>query len=160
MHYPALFFEWSRSPGNAIWYIRRRRLRLPLRHHNPFPLKLNQPAGEIRTLWVRHPESYQKLPCFSIALLASCRFHQPNTRPRSNRDKLHAATTSNGQFTDRMNRVFGKKKAPGPPPPSLGDASSGVGNQIEGMDGELLNCQLLHYTFPPNCHNRLFSNFA
>jgi hypothetical protein len=36
-----------------------------------------------------------------------------------------------------MNRVFGKKKAPGPPPPSLGDASSGVGNQIEGMDGEL-----------------------
>lgn len=36
-----------------------------------------------------------------------------------------------------MNRVFGKKKAPGPPPPSLGDASAGIGNNIEGMDGEV-----------------------
>ena len=25
-----------------------------------------------------------------------------------------------------MNRVFGRKKAPGPPPPSLGEASQGV----------------------------------
>ncbi|KAL3795222.1 hypothetical protein HJC23_008307 [Cyclotella cryptica] len=36
-----------------------------------------------------------------------------------------------------MNRVFGKKKAPGPPPPSLGDASSGVGSQIEGLDAKI-----------------------
>lgn len=35
-----------------------------------------------------------------------------------------------------MNRVFGRKKAPGPPPPSLGEASAGVGNHIEGMDGK------------------------
>lgn len=33
-----------------------------------------------------------------------------------------------------MNRVFGKKKAPGPPPPSLGEASSGVGSQMESLD--------------------------
>mmetsp|Transcript_4554 Transcript_4554/g.11477 ORF Transcript_4554/g.11477 Transcript_4554/m.11477 type:complete len:231 (+) Transcript_4554:277-969(+) len=33
-----------------------------------------------------------------------------------------------------MNRVFGRKKAPGPPPPSLGEASSGVGNHMESMD--------------------------
>lgn len=36
-----------------------------------------------------------------------------------------------------MNRVFGKKKAPGPPPPSLGDASSGVGNQMDSMDAKI-----------------------
>jgi hypothetical protein len=42
-----------------------------------------------------------------------------------------------------MNRVFGRKKAPGPPPPSLGEASAGVGNHIEGMDGALLNNAML-----------------
>ena len=42
-----------------------------------------------------------------------------------------------------MNRVFGRKKAPGPPPPSLGEASSGVGNQMESMDGEY--SQWLYY---------------
>merc|ERR1719232_1684781 len=36
-----------------------------------------------------------------------------------------------------MNRVFGRKKAPGPPPPSLGDASSGVGNQMASMDAKI-----------------------
>ena len=36
-----------------------------------------------------------------------------------------------------MNRVFGRKKAPGPPPPSLSEASAGVGNHMEGMDGAL-----------------------
>lgn len=33
-----------------------------------------------------------------------------------------------------MNRVFGRKKAPGPPAPSLGEASSGVGNHMDSMD--------------------------
>lgn len=33
-----------------------------------------------------------------------------------------------------MNRVFGRKKAPGPPAPSLGDASTGVGNHMGSMD--------------------------
>ena len=36
-----------------------------------------------------------------------------------------------------MNRVFGKKKASGPPAPSLSEASSGVGNQMENLDGTL-----------------------
>jgi charged multivesicular body protein 5 len=36
-----------------------------------------------------------------------------------------------------MNRVFGKKKAPGPPPPSLNDASSGVSSQIDTLDGRI-----------------------
>lgn len=36
-----------------------------------------------------------------------------------------------------MNRVFGRKKAPGPPPPSLGEASSGVGTQMESMDAKI-----------------------
>jgi hypothetical protein len=35
-----------------------------------------------------------------------------------------------------MNRVFGKKKAPGPPPPSLGEASLGVGGHMNSMDGK------------------------
>lgn len=33
-----------------------------------------------------------------------------------------------------MKRVFGKKKAPGPPAPSLGDASSAVGKRADHMD--------------------------
>jgi len=33
-----------------------------------------------------------------------------------------------------MNRVFGKKKAPGPPPPSLGEASSGMNERMTSMD--------------------------
>mmetsp|Transcript_21618 Transcript_21618/g.36727 ORF Transcript_21618/g.36727 Transcript_21618/m.36727 type:complete len:231 (-) Transcript_21618:227-919(-) len=33
-----------------------------------------------------------------------------------------------------MNRVFGRKKAPGPPPPSLGEASQGVGGRMESID--------------------------
>jgi len=33
-----------------------------------------------------------------------------------------------------MNRVFGRKKAPGPPAPSLGDASAGVGNHMDSME--------------------------
>ncbi len=36
-----------------------------------------------------------------------------------------------------MNRVFGRKKAPGPPAPSLDEASGSVGNQMESMDGEM-----------------------
>lgn len=36
-----------------------------------------------------------------------------------------------------MNRVFGKKKAPGPPAPSLSEASSGVGNQMENLDAKI-----------------------
>lgn len=36
-----------------------------------------------------------------------------------------------------MNRVFGRKKAPGPPPPSLGEASTGVGNHMEEMDNKI-----------------------
>ncbi len=35
-----------------------------------------------------------------------------------------------------MNRVFGRKKAPGPPPPSLGEASSSVGQHMNSMDGK------------------------
>jgi charged multivesicular body protein 5 len=40
-----------------------------------------------------------------------------------------------------MNRVFGKKKAPGPPPPSLDDASSGLGGRIETMDAKIAACE-------------------
>lgn len=36
-----------------------------------------------------------------------------------------------------MNRVFGRKKAPPPPAPSLGEASTGVGNQMAGMDAKI-----------------------
>jgi hypothetical protein len=36
-----------------------------------------------------------------------------------------------------MNRVFGRKKAPGPPPPSLGEASAGVGGRLDSIDGEI-----------------------
>ena len=32
--------------------------------------------------------------------------------------------------------MFGKKKAPGPPPPSLGEASSGMNERMTSMDGE------------------------
>ena len=35
-----------------------------------------------------------------------------------------------------MNRVFGRKKAPGPPPPSLDEASSSVGQHMNSMDGK------------------------
>lgn len=38
-----------------------------------------------------------------------------------------------------MNRVFGRKKAPGPPAPSLGDASTGVGNHMDSMDVKIAN---------------------
>ena len=43
--------------------------------------------------------------------------------------------TSNNEIHVTMNRVFGRKKAPGPPPPSLSEASAGVGTNIEGLDG-------------------------
>lgn len=33
-----------------------------------------------------------------------------------------------------MNRIFGKKKAPGPPAPSLQDASQGIGGRVDAMD--------------------------
>lgn len=36
-----------------------------------------------------------------------------------------------------MKRVFGKKKAPGPPPPSLGDASDAVGKRADHMDTKI-----------------------
>jgi charged multivesicular body protein 5 len=36
-----------------------------------------------------------------------------------------------------MNRVFGKKRAPGPPPPSLTEASTGVGNQMDSLDAKI-----------------------
>mmetsp|Transcript_1307 Transcript_1307/g.1985 ORF Transcript_1307/g.1985 Transcript_1307/m.1985 type:complete len:221 (+) Transcript_1307:156-818(+) len=36
-----------------------------------------------------------------------------------------------------MNRIFGKKKAAGPPPPSLQDASQGIGNRVEAMDTKI-----------------------
>ena len=54
----------------------------------------------------------------------------------------HTTTNTNERLacqllrSEQMNRVFGKKKAPGPPPPSLGEASSGVGSQIASTDGE------------------------
>jgi charged multivesicular body protein 5 len=37
-----------------------------------------------------------------------------------------------------MNRVFGKKKAPGPPPPTLNDASSSISSQIDTLDSRIL----------------------
>jgi charged multivesicular body protein 5 len=40
-----------------------------------------------------------------------------------------------------MNRVFGKKKAPGPPPPSLDDASAGLGGRITTMDSKIEACE-------------------
>mmetsp|Transcript_43201 Transcript_43201/g.49032 ORF Transcript_43201/g.49032 Transcript_43201/m.49032 type:complete len:220 (+) Transcript_43201:116-775(+) len=33
-----------------------------------------------------------------------------------------------------MNRIFGKKKEAGPSPPSLQEASTGIGNRVEAMD--------------------------
>jgi len=33
-----------------------------------------------------------------------------------------------------MKRVFGKKKAPGPPPPTLGQASASLGKRTDGID--------------------------
>ena len=36
-----------------------------------------------------------------------------------------------------MKRVFGKKKAPGPPAPSLGDASASVGKRADHMDTKI-----------------------
>ena len=39
-------------------------------------------------------------------------------------------------LSGNMNRVFGKKKKAGPPPPSLSDASSGIGQRVDGTDGE------------------------
>mmetsp|Transcript_8153 Transcript_8153/g.14752 ORF Transcript_8153/g.14752 Transcript_8153/m.14752 type:complete len:231 (-) Transcript_8153:1265-1957(-) len=38
-----------------------------------------------------------------------------------------------------MNRVFGRKKAPGPPAPTLGEASSGVSGQMDSMDAKILS---------------------
>jgi charged multivesicular body protein 5 len=37
----------------------------------------------------------------------------------------------------KMNRVFGKKKAPGPPPPSLTEASSGIGGRMSAVDTKI-----------------------
>jgi hypothetical protein len=34
-----------------------------------------------------------------------------------------------------MDRIFGKKKAPGPPPPSLDEASAGLDGRLGNMDG-------------------------
>jgi hypothetical protein len=59
-----------------------------------------------------------------------------------------------------MNRVFGKKKAPGPPPPSLGEASAGVGGHIEGMDGEFTQAMNRSVTLFLQCNNNMLtSNF-
>mmetsp|Transcript_27274 Transcript_27274/g.41248 ORF Transcript_27274/g.41248 Transcript_27274/m.41248 type:complete len:221 (+) Transcript_27274:167-829(+) len=46
-----------------------------------------------------------------------------------------------------MNRIFGKKKAAGPPPPSLQEASNGIGSRVEGMDAKIneLEKQLIGY---------------
>ncbi len=37
----------------------------------------------------------------------------------------------------KMNRVFGKKKAPGPPAPSLGEASEGMDKRVGGIDAKI-----------------------
>ncbi len=47
-----------------------------------------------------------------------------------------AHSTKLSFFESDLNRVFGKKKAPGPPPPSLGEASSSVGQHMNSMDGK------------------------
>ena len=46
-----------------------------------------------------------------------------------------------------MHRLFGKKKAPGPPPPTLADASSSVGNRVGALDEKIaaLDKELLKY---------------
>jgi len=46
-----------------------------------------------------------------------------------------------------MNRVFGKKKAPGPPPPSLGDVSGSMGGRVDEMDKKIakLDKELKNY---------------
>jgi charged multivesicular body protein 5 len=46
-----------------------------------------------------------------------------------------------------MNRVFGKKKAKGPAPPTLDDASSGLGNRAEHLDAKIatLDKELMGY---------------
>mmetsp|Transcript_9979 Transcript_9979/g.13002 ORF Transcript_9979/g.13002 Transcript_9979/m.13002 type:complete len:224 (-) Transcript_9979:354-1025(-) len=40
-----------------------------------------------------------------------------------------------------MNRIFGKKKAPGPPPPSLDDASSGLGGRVDAIDAKIASLE-------------------
>lgn len=51
----------------------------------------------------------------------------------------HDSVWSHGilSFVGTMNRVFGKKKAPGPPPPSLDHASAGIGGRIDNMDAKI-----------------------
>eukprot|EP00549_Striatella_unipunctata_P012094 CAMPEP_0118691966 /NCGR_PEP_ID=MMETSP0800-20121206/10993_1 /TAXON_ID=210618 ORGANISM="Striatella unipunctata, Strain CCMP2910" /NCGR_SAMPLE_ID=MMETSP0800 /ASSEMBLY_ACC=CAM_ASM_000638 /LENGTH=219 /DNA_ID=CAMNT_0006589843 /DNA_START=135 /DNA_END=794 /DNA_ORIENTATION=+ len=40
-----------------------------------------------------------------------------------------------------MNRIFGKKKAPGPPPPSLTQASDGMGSRMDSMDAKIASLE-------------------
>jgi len=40
-----------------------------------------------------------------------------------------------------MKRVFGKKKAEGPPAPSLDQASAGIGSRIESMDAKIASLE-------------------
>jgi charged multivesicular body protein 5 len=46
-----------------------------------------------------------------------------------------------------MKRVFGQKKAPGPPPPSLAEASSSIGKRVDDLDFKIskLDEELLGY---------------
>lgn len=56
-----------------------------------------------------------------------------------------------------MNRVFGRKKAPGPPAPSLDEASGSVGNHMESMDGK---SKVLHLCDATPCFNDYFTCFT
>lgn len=46
-----------------------------------------------------------------------------------------------------MHRLFGKKKDPGPPPPTLADASTSVGNRVGALDEKIaaLDKELIKY---------------
>lgn len=46
-----------------------------------------------------------------------------------------------------MHRLFGKKKAPGPAPPTLADASTGVGKRVTALDEKIaaLDKELLRF---------------
>jgi hypothetical protein len=78
----------------------------------------------------RHQRIFQSLPHSTIG--PKRRYHTAQTAASNADSPAHYCCL----LQIDMNRVFGRKKAPGPPPPSLGEASAGVGNHIEGMDGK------------------------
>jgi hypothetical protein len=71
--------------------------------------------------------------------------HIPNRKPRLHDSSVSPIGVSLVPFYSSlpvqlfsgytMDRIFGKKKAPGPPPPSLDEASAGLDGRLGNMDG-------------------------